>query len=333
MLSTVRVDTFSWQIVLWEWSSSGISTLCHLLNVPEPRVPDSFSDEIRQLEALMFSARDPDGRAFVPLADALRRAGEMDRALAVVSEGMHRLPDFGSAQIVAGWVHREMGDAEAALDAFSRGVELDGENTVALRAAAELAREAGYGDSSIEFAERLAVLEGEVGATGGAELEVAEYEPVSEEAPAVADELVEEEAVVAPDVFVEEEATVEEPAIVVEEAIAEEEAPAVAEMTTEDEETEDEGEEIVTRTLAEIYVRQGHVAKAVEVYRRLSEEDPGNGSLAERIDELESSPSEELDDDSVEVWTDPEPVSIASLAPDGLEVLPITPIASLAPAP
>ncbi len=304
MLSTVRVDTFSWQIVLWEWSSSGISTLCHLLNVPEPRVPDSFNDEIRQLEALMFSARDPDGRAFVPLADALRRAGEMDRALAVVSEGMHRLPDFGSAQIVAGWVHREMGDAEAALDAFSRGVELDGENTVALRAAAELAREAGYGDSSIEFADRLAALEGELDATGGVGLEVDEYEPVSEEA------------------------TVEEPAMVVEEEIVEEETVAVAEMTTEDEE-----EEIVTRTLAEIYVRQGHVAKAVEVYRRLSEEDPGDVSLVERIAELESSPSEALDDESVEAGTDPEPVSIASLAPDGPEVLPITPIASLAPTP
>lgn len=241
----------------------------------------------------MFSARDPDGRAFAPLADALRRAGEMDRALAVVSEGMHRLPDFGSAQIVAGWVHQEMGDSEAALDAFSRGVELDGENTVALRAAAELAREAGYGDSSIEFSERLAALEGDVAAAAGVELN--------------------------------------EDALVEEEAIVEEEVPAAAEIIADEEEGEEE--EIVTRTLADIYVRQGHITKAVEVYRQLSQEDPGDASLAERLAELEGSPSAEPDDDSAEAGTAPEPVSIASLAPDGVEVLPITPIASLAPTP
>ena len=42
----------------------------------------------------------------------------------------------------------------------------------------------------------------------------------------------------------------------------------------------DDGEPVYTRTLAELYVRQGFTDKALEVYRRLAEAEPGAADLA-----------------------------------------------------
>jgi len=51
---------------------------------------------------------------------------------------------------------------------------------------------------------------------------------------------------------------------------------------------DDLGEPIFTRTLAELYVRQGAVDKAAEVYRHLIERKPGDAELVRRLEELES---------------------------------------------
>jgi len=44
---------------------------------------------------------------------------------------------------------------------------------------------------------------------------------------------------------------------------------------------------VYTRTLAEIYARQGHAAEAAEIYRRLVKDHPDDPSLRERLYELE----------------------------------------------
>lgn len=51
-------------------------------------VPESLEQQIDQLEELYESELDPQGRAFVPLADAHRRLGDLDKALAVVQQGL-----------------------------------------------------------------------------------------------------------------------------------------------------------------------------------------------------------------------------------------------------
>lgn len=43
---------------------------------------------IRELQELYWSAADPDGRGFVHLADALRRAGDLREAHRVLREGL-----------------------------------------------------------------------------------------------------------------------------------------------------------------------------------------------------------------------------------------------------
>lgn len=44
---------------------------------------------------------------------------------------------------------------------------------------------------------------------------------------------------------------------------------------------------IVTKTLAEIYLQQGHLQEAYEMFRTLSEKDPSDGEIKKRLKELE----------------------------------------------
>jgi len=43
---------------------------------------------------------------------------------------------------------------------------------------------------------------------------------------------------------------------------------------------------IMTKTLAEIYVRQGHLQEAYEIFKFLSEKDPSNIEIQKRLKEL-----------------------------------------------
>ncbi|PKN59032.1 MAG: hypothetical protein CVU56_02765 [Deltaproteobacteria bacterium HGW-Deltaproteobacteria-14] len=44
---------------------------------------------------------------------------------------------------------------------------------------------------------------------------------------------------------------------------------------------------MITRTLAEIYARQGHIEEAADIYRRLLAKSPDDGTLRARLAELE----------------------------------------------
>ena len=101
-------------------------------------VSESLKQQIDRLQEIYKSELDPQGRAFVPLADAHRQLGDLDKALTVIQEGLGAHPDFASAHIVLGWVHRSRGEPDDAMRAFERVLALDPENTVARTAIAEL---------------------------------------------------------------------------------------------------------------------------------------------------------------------------------------------------
>ncbi len=88
--------------------------------------------EIRTLHAILGSERDPDGRAFAPLADAYRRAGQPRKALGLLTDGLTRLPDFASGHVVAARLYAEQGLLEEGELAARRALELDSENVSAL---------------------------------------------------------------------------------------------------------------------------------------------------------------------------------------------------------
>ena len=60
----------------------------------------AYTSEIEKLEKRW--AENPKGRNFAPLADAYRKAGELDRAIELCKSGLERHPDYVSAHIVYG---------------------------------------------------------------------------------------------------------------------------------------------------------------------------------------------------------------------------------------
>ena len=109
---------------------------------------ESRRDEIAKLEALYAS--NPDGRVFTHLAEAYRRAGELERAREILDRGLQRHPDYPSAHVVLGRVHADLGSDEEAATSFRRVLELDPENLIARRSLAEAARSAGRDEEALQ---------------------------------------------------------------------------------------------------------------------------------------------------------------------------------------
>ena len=99
------------------------------------------TSEIEKLERRY--AENPDGRYFAPLADAYRKAGQVDHALEVVHAGLDKHPDYLSAHIVLGRCLLDKKDDAGAADAFQRVLGLDAENIIALKSLAEIAERKG----------------------------------------------------------------------------------------------------------------------------------------------------------------------------------------------
>ncbi|WP_405285597.1 tetratricopeptide repeat protein [Gaopeijia maritima] len=126
----------------------------------------SIEEEIRDLHGLFGSPRDPEGRSFVPLADAYRRAGDPSRALEVLESGLQRHPDLAAAHLVTGLVCRDLADDEGAERAFRRVLELDSDNARALIGLGRLLTAAGREDDGERFIERGLALDGSLAASG-----------------------------------------------------------------------------------------------------------------------------------------------------------------------
>ncbi len=88
-------------------------------------------------------AENPEGRYFVPLANAYRRVGEPERAIELLRAGLEAHPDYLSAHVVLGRCLVDAGQEDAAADAFRHALSLDPQNLVALRGLGELALAAG----------------------------------------------------------------------------------------------------------------------------------------------------------------------------------------------
>jgi tetratricopeptide (TPR) repeat protein len=117
-------------------------------------LPEALENEIRTLRAHFWSERDPDGRAFVPLADAYLRKGDLDEAQELLEDGLGRHPDFASGHLVSARVHRARNDAAGFRDAVERLLELDEANAAGLRLKAEILEEEGDLDEALRYFRR-----------------------------------------------------------------------------------------------------------------------------------------------------------------------------------
>jgi predicted regulator of Ras-like GTPase activity (Roadblock/LC7/MglB family) len=82
-----------------------------------------MADVIRRLSDDL--ARDPSSLVFVPLADELRRAGQLDVAIRVALRGLDRHPYLADAHDVLARIHADRGDVERAADEWEMALRLD----------------------------------------------------------------------------------------------------------------------------------------------------------------------------------------------------------------
>ena len=82
-----------------------------------------MADEIGRLSDDL--ARDPSSLVFMRLADALRRAGQLDVAMRVALRGLDRHPYVAEAHDVLARIHADRGDLERAADEWEMALRLD----------------------------------------------------------------------------------------------------------------------------------------------------------------------------------------------------------------
>lgn len=291
--------------------------------------------DIEALRALQGGVRDPEGRAFAPLAEALRRAGRLDEAVDVAEAGTRALPDFASGHLVRARILHDLERWGEAGAGFDQVLALDPENARALEGATRVAAREDR-DAAEALALRWRAVEpwraADVDAVLAGAVEALPTDiPEASDAPE-ADEPTPPDAV-PPD------GADAAPAFGV--LLAPE---ADAEPVDEDEHLPGAsgGEELITRTMAELLVAQGLRLEAIALFRKLLERAPDSPALAARLAELEGRTREPVPDaapadaapaalpSTPEAPPEPAAHEASAPAPEGpLEAEPPTPEAGL----
>jgi len=110
----------------------GLGVRAFYLRLDGVGVSESIDQEIRTLQGLRWSSRDPEGLAFAPLADALSRKGDALTAIEMLRDGISRNPDFATGHVIAAGVFSAQGMMAEAEFAARRSLNLDPDNIVAL---------------------------------------------------------------------------------------------------------------------------------------------------------------------------------------------------------
>ena len=113
-----------------------------------------MSDDIRSLTARV--ADEPGSLAFLELAEALRRRGQLDAAVKVARGGLTRYPGLADAHDLMGRILCDQGDLAGAFDAWADALRLDPMRTSALKGIAFLYHRAGDAPAAIEHLQRAA---------------------------------------------------------------------------------------------------------------------------------------------------------------------------------
>jgi tetratricopeptide (TPR) repeat protein len=116
-----------------------------------------ITDEIRHYEARL--SREPTSQAYAALAEAYRRAGRADEAVALCHEGLGRHPGYATTRLVLAKALRDLGQVAAARREIERFLAGEPDHEPALRIAVECALRAGDPTGALGHARRLGRLE------------------------------------------------------------------------------------------------------------------------------------------------------------------------------
>nr|MBA3497934.1 tetratricopeptide repeat protein [Gemmatimonadales bacterium] len=111
-----------------------------------------MTDDIRVLTARL--ADEPGSLAFLELAEALRRRGQLDAACKVARGGLARYPSLADAHDLMARVLSDRGDLAGAFDAWSSALQLDPMRTSALKGIGFLYYRAGDTAAAFEHLQR-----------------------------------------------------------------------------------------------------------------------------------------------------------------------------------
>jgi tetratricopeptide (TPR) repeat protein len=109
-------------------------------------------NDIQALTAQL--ARDPSSLVFLPLAEALRRRGQLESALAVAQGGATRYPEMAGAYDLLARIQSDRGEGDLAFDAWTTVLRLDPEHIGAHKGLAFLSFRAGDFARSLRYLRR-----------------------------------------------------------------------------------------------------------------------------------------------------------------------------------
>jgi len=258
-------------------------------------------------------ARDPLSRAFLQLAEEYRKEGRYQEAIDVCLEGLQRHPAYHTARISLGRTYMEGGDLENARRAFVEVLELQPENHLAAKLLAEIQKKMGdpagaaatyrsilsYYSNDREVATLLdetlrqgsmsavAARPATIGTPTSPTTRPASSAPPASHLPAPARGLGDRRADPSPDFRPEDfGAAATAPARDAWSAPAAGAPPHWPGPSSDAVAGPSDDDALQTNTLAELYLRQGLIDRAIEVYRGMLRVDPGNQKAARRLNEL-----------------------------------------------
>jgi tetratricopeptide (TPR) repeat protein len=113
----------------------------------------AHTSEIEKLERRY--AENPKGRNFAPLADAYRKAGQLDQAIELCTSGLEHHPDYVSAHIVYGRCLIDQHQDDKAAVVFRKVLGLDPENVIAFKVLADIGARSGQLDEAVLWLTKL----------------------------------------------------------------------------------------------------------------------------------------------------------------------------------
>ncbi len=197
---------------------------------------------------LQIVTKDPSSTAFVPLAEAYRQIGLLDDALEATRLGTEMLPHFSPGFSTMGRILGQMGMLDESMSAYAKALSIDRQSQAALVGLSRLHLIRGERDQARKILQQ-----------------AKEFHPDDEK---ISDMLV---ALDLPRPW----ANIKRASKAHEQGPSHKSAP------------DESGAPIATATLAEIYVKQGLLDKALEVYQGILVQSPENESARKRIMQLQ----------------------------------------------
>lgn len=224
---------------------------------------------------LSILSKDPNSIVFAPLAEAYRRGGMLDEAIATAKDGLQIHPNYLSGMVALGRAFYDKGMLREAEEELEKVVKIAPDNIIAANILAEVRQKSGEGKPEAapiqEPAEPKAPIISQ-DEEGVEEIDPLELEEVTEDQGSSG-------AVEEPDLFQFEAIPLEPEGPVLDNPAAEE-----SEITQEKEVAPKK--EITTETIAELYIKQGYIDRAIDIYQTLHDAQPGNEEIKKKLDGL-----------------------------------------------